>query len=147
MIPALRSAQSKSGRALEIIRVVMLLLVMVGWVMYPLELVILDHWLESWQSKVPFLLAIPGFIFTLWIFFDRDTPWVRKAFIATMWVSVVVGLTGAFFHILWNFDGDVEWYFDTTMEAFAGDRPTLAAMAFTHMGVTGLLCIFRTKGA
>jgi H+/gluconate symporter-like permease len=123
----------------------MLLLVLVGWVMYPLELLILNHWLESWQSKVPFLLAIPGFVFTVWILFDRETPWVRMAFIITMWVSLIVGLLGAFYHVVWNFDGEVEWYFDTTMEAIAGDRPTLAAMAFTHMGVTGLLSIFRTK--
>lgn len=145
MIAAFRAATTSTGRALEIIRIVMLLLILVGWVMYPLELVILNHWLDSWESKLPFLLAIPGLVFTVWILFDRNTPWVRRVFITTMWLSVLVGVLGVYYHVVWNFDGDVEWYFDTTMEAVAGDRPTLAALAFTHMGVTGLASIFRTR--
>jgi hypothetical protein len=145
MIPALRSAQTPAGRSLEIIRVVMLLLTLAGWVMYPLELVLLGHWLESWQSKIPYLLAIPGFIFTLWILFDRKTNWLRLSFIVTMWLAVLIGALGSFYHVLWNFEGDIDWTFYVAMESVAGSRPTLAALAFTHMGVTGLLSIYRAR--
>ncbi|MCX7782989.1 MAG: hypothetical protein N2318_05025, partial [Meiothermus sp.] len=111
--------------------------------MYPLELIILGHWAESWQSKMPFLLAIPGLIATALILFDRKTPWIRLFFIVTMWVSVLTGALGAYFHVLWNFEDEVNWEFDKAMQAVAGARPVLAALAFTHMGVTGLLAIYR----
>ena len=145
MIPALRNAQNQVQWALEFIRLVMLLLCLVGWVMYPLELLLLDHWAESWQSKIPFFVAVPGFALTLWVLFDRKTPWVRWAFILTMWASVLTGVLGAYFHLLWNFEGEVAWEFEATMEAMAGSRPVLAALAFTHMGVTGLLAIYRAR--
>jgi hypothetical protein len=94
MIPALRTAQDPTRFALELIRTVMLLLCLVGWVMYPLELLLLEHWTEAWQSRIPFLVAVPGFVFTLWVLFDRKTPWVRIAFILTMWASVLTGVSG-----------------------------------------------------
>ena len=147
MIPAFRSAQNPSQWALEFIRLVMLLLCLVGWVMYPVELLLLDHWTESWQSKIPFLVAVPGFLFTLWVLFDRKTPWVRWAFILTMWASVLTGVLGAYFHLLWNAqDAEVSlWSLKGFLEAFEGSRPVLAALAFTHMGVTGLLAIYRAR--
>ncbi|HEU4741842.1 MAG TPA: hypothetical protein VFS50_09650 [Meiothermus sp.] len=145
MIQAFRTAANPTARALEFIRLCMLLLVLAGWVMYPLELIILGHWAQSWQSKVPFLLSIPGFITTLLVIFDRKTSWIRLAFIITMWASVLTGILGAYFHLLWNFDDEVSWQFTKVMEAMAGSRPVLAAMAFTHMGVTGLLSIYRAE--
>lgn len=143
MIAALRQSDTFADRAVEVIRLVMLLLVLVGWVLYPFELFLLGHWEESWQSKIPFIVSVPGLVFTLWILFDRSTPIIRNLFIVTMWLSVVTGLAGAYYHVIWNFAGDIEWSFAKTMEAAAGWRPTLAAMAYTHMGVTGLLSIWR----
>jgi len=145
VIPALKSAQDPTRWSLEFIRLVMLLLCLVGWVMYPVELLLLDHWAESWQSKIPFFVAVPGFVFTLWVLFDRKTPWVRWAFLLTMWASVLTGVLGVYFHVLWNFEGEVSWKFEAVMEAVAGSRPVLAALAFTHMGVTGLLAIYRAR--
>lgn len=145
IIAALRQAQTPTQKALEWMRLLMLALVLVGWVMYPVELFLLEHWTPAWQSKIPFLVSIPGFILTLWVFFDRQTSWVRLLFMVTMWISILTGLSGAFFHLLWNFDGEVDWDFAATMEAVAGSRPTLAALAFVHMGVTGLLCMYRAR--
>ena len=145
MIRAYRTAPNPTTKALEVIRILMLLLVLVGWVMYPVELLLLEHWASNWQSKIPFLLSIPGLIFTAWILLDRKTSWVRTAFIVTMWASVGVGALGAYFHVLWNFDDEVKWKFEATMQAVAGSRPVLAALAFTHMGVTGLLSIYRAR--
>lgn len=143
MIAAWRRSDTFAERSVEVIRIVMLLLVLVGWVMYPIELFLLGHWEDSWQSKVPFIVSVPGLILTLWILFDRSTPIIRTLFIVTMWVSVATGLAGSYYHVIWNFAGDVEWSFAETMEAVAGWRPTLAALAYTHMGVTGLLSIWR----
>lgn len=145
MIAALRTSETWTDRAIEIVRVVMLLLVLVGWVMYPVELILLDHWTENWQSRIPFIVSIPGAILTLYVLFDRTTPIVRILFVATMWASIVTGLLGSYYHVIWNFAGDVDWSFTETMKAVAGWRPTLAAMAYTHMGVTGLLAIWRAR--
>lgn len=145
MLKAFSNATDPTQRALEFIRLFMLLLVLVGWVMYPVELLILEHWAKSWQSHIPFILSIFGLVFTLWVIFDRHTPWVRTAFFVTMWAAVFVGLLGAYYHVLWNFDDEVKWSFTKTMEAVAGSRPVLAAMAFTHMGLTGILALYRAK--
>ncbi len=145
MLKPLRAASDPTQQALELIRLLMLLLVLVGWIMYPLELIILGHWAESWQSKIPFLLSVPGFITTLLVLFNRKTPWIRLTFVVVMWLAVLTGAFGAYFHILWNFEDGVNWQFDKAMEAVAGSRPVLAALAFTHMGVTGLLSVYRAK--
>ncbi len=147
MIPAFRKAETPTARTLEIVRIVMLLLVMFGWLMYPVELFIIGHWLDTWESLVPFFVSVPGLIFTAWIFFDRKTTWLRLAFIITMWLSIATGLTGAYFHWVWNMMdvGGVSWDFNDAIEEFHGFRPVLAALAFTHMGVTGLACIYRAR--
>lgn len=145
VLAALVNAQTPAQRSLEWIRLGMLLLCLAGWAIYPVELIILDHWTENWQAKVPFILAIPAFILTVWVLFDRRTPWVRTAFVVVMWLAVATGLAGAMFHLLWNFDGEVNWAFEETMAAMEGSRPVLAALAFTHMGLTSLLSIYRAR--
>jgi hypothetical protein len=81
--------------------------------MYPLELLFagpLDRGLA--EPDPPFLVAVPGFVFTLWILFDRKTPWVRIAFILTMWASVLTGVLGAYFPPgLEHGRGDINWKF------------------------------------
>lgn len=126
----------------------MMALILLSWAMYPVELLIIGHWLDSWQSMVPFILTVPGVIFTAWVlFFDRSTPWLRTAFITTMWASIVVGLVGGYFHWVWNMQdaGGVEWYWSYAMEEFHGFRPVLAAMAYTYMGITGLASIYKAE--
>ncbi|MBI4279032.1 MAG: hypothetical protein HY660_11300 [Armatimonadetes bacterium] len=146
MIPAIRQAQTPAGRALEMIRSVLLLLSLAGWLVYPVELVLLKHWLKTWHSKVPFVLSPPAAILTAWVLFlDRGTPWARRAFIVVMWAAILMGLAGAYFHLGWNFEGKVNWGFATTMKAAAGERPVLAPLAFVHLGVTGLLAIYRAR--
>lgn len=148
MIPALRSAPTPTARRIEWLRVVMMFLLLMSWAMYPVELLIVGHWLESWQSLVPFVLTVPGLIFTAWVFFfDRSTSWVRQAFIWTMWAAIIVGLVGGYFHWVWNMEdaGGVEWTWGYAMEEFHGYRPVLAAMAYTYMGITGLASIFKAR--
>lgn len=148
MIPALRSAPTPTARRIEWLRVVMMFLLLMSWAMYPVELLIVGHWLDSWQSLVPFILTVPGLIFTAWVFFfDRSTNWVRQAFIWTMWAAIIVGLVGGYFHWVWNMEdaGGVEWTWGYAMEEFHGYRPVLAAMAYTYMGITGLASIYRAR--
>jgi hypothetical protein len=147
MIGAYLRAREPAIRTLEFIRSAALLLSLVGWVMYPVELLLIEHWTESWQSKIPFIVAVPGFALTAWVLFkDRDRRWIRAAFIVTMWVAIFIGAIGAYFHLVWNFDDAVSWEFAKTAEAAAGARPVLAALAFTHMGVTGLAAMYRVQG-
>ncbi len=147
MIPALRSAPNPTARTLEIVRVVLLALVLGAFIMYPVELFVIGHWLDTWQSLVPFYLTIPAVIFTVWVLFDRKTSWVRWAFIITMWASIATGIIGAYWHWVWNMmdAGQVAWDWTFAMEEFHGFRPVLAAMAYTNMGVTGLACIYRAR--
>lgn len=147
MISAYRSATTNTGRALEIVRMVLMFLVFGGLFGYVLELYVIGHWLDSFQSQIPFYVTIPGALFTAWIFFDRSTPWVRVAFIVTMLVMVATGVLGAYFHWTWNMEdaGGIDWSFMPAMEEFHGFRPVLAALAYTNMGVTGLACIFRAR--
>ncbi len=144
MIPAFRNAKDPTARAIEFIRLLMLLLILVGWVLYPVELIILQHWLDSPESRIPFLISIPALISTVLILFDRKTPWIRWFFIVSMWISVLTGIIGAYYHWVWNFEGEINWEFSAAMEALAGSRPVLVALVFTHMGVTGLLAVYRT---
>jgi hypothetical protein len=146
VIAAYRQAKAPAARTLELIRVCVLALALGGWVMYPVELLLLGHWAKSWQSKIPFLLSVPGAVLTAWLLFvDRDAPAIRRVFVATMWIAVLAGALGAYYHVLWNFDGKVKWDFASTMKAAAGSRPVLAALAFTHMGVSGLAAIYRVE--
>jgi hypothetical protein len=134
------ASDAEARRTLETIRTVFLCLILVGYVFYPMDLWILGHWLESWQSRIPFLVAIPSAIFTALMLVWRRSNWVRYPFIALMALNAVTGVTGATFHLVWNFEGDVRWTIQGVRDAFEGARPILAALAFTHIGVTGLLC-------
>lgn len=147
MIPAFRGATTNTARALELVRMILMFLVFGGLLGYALELYVIGHWLDSFQSRIPFFVTVPGVIFIAWTFFDRTTPWVRVAYVATMWVFLATGVAGAYFHWVWNMEdaGGIDWSFGPAMEEFHGFRPVLAALAYTNMGVTGLACIFRAR--
>jgi hypothetical protein len=134
------SSDLETRRTLEVLRTVFLCLILVGYVFYPMDLWILGHWLKSWQSRIPFLITVPSVVFTILMLFWRRENWVRYSFMTLMILNVLTGLTGATFHILWNFEGEINWSFKGIRDAFEGARPVLAALAFTHIGVTGLLC-------
>lgn len=134
------TAETESRRVLEILRYVFLGLMLVGYVFYPMDLWILGHWLDSWQSRIPFLVAVPSVIFTALMLINHRANWIRYPFIALMVVNVLTGVLGAGFHIAYNFEGHVQWTLKGLRDAFEGARPVFAALAFTHLGVTGLLC-------
>ena len=135
-----RRTDRESRRVLEVMRYVFLGLMLVGYVFYPMDLWILGHWLESWQSRIPFLVALPSVIFTVLMMVNHRLSIIRYPFIVLMVLNVLTGLLGAGFHLIYNFEGDVQWTLKGIQNAFEGSRPVFAAMAFTHLGVTGLLC-------
>lgn len=147
MIAAYRAADTNTARALELVRMVLMFLVAGGMLGYALELWVIGHWLPNVQAQIPFYVTVPGVLFITWTYFDRTTPWVRVAFIATMVLLIATGVTGAYFHWVYNMQdgGGINWSFSPAMEEFHGYRPVLAALAYTNMGVTGLACIFRAR--
>jgi drug/metabolite transporter (DMT)-like permease len=148
VIPAFRAATTNTARALELVRMVLMFLVLGGLVMYPVELILIGHWIsDNWQAMIPFYLTIPAVVMVAWSYFDRTTPWVRWTYIIVMWVAVVVGVMGAYYHWVYNMEDfrGVRWDFIYSMEQFHGYRPVLAALAYTNMGVTGLAAIFRAR--
>lgn len=131
-----------SARIYGFLRNAFLILMLTGYVFYPFDLWVLGHWLESWQSRIPFLVAAPSVLFTILMLFFPRNALVRQVFIILMVLNLITGLVGATLHFFWNFEGEMDWSWNGIKEAFQGTRPVLAAMAFTHIGFTGLLCSF-----
>ncbi|MCX7851122.1 MAG: hypothetical protein N2324_13375, partial [Thermus sp.] len=71
MIEALIKAQTEEERLLEFLRSAFLLIALVGFAFYGMEHWVLDHWTESWQSRIPFYVSLVGFPLTLLMFFHR----------------------------------------------------------------------------
>ncbi|MFN4232738.1 hypothetical protein [Thermus sp.] len=140
MVEALIKAKTEEERLLEFLRSIFLLIAMVGFVFYGMEHWILDHWTESWQSKIPFFVSLVGFPLTLLMFFHRG-KWVRYPFLLWMLVSVLTGILGAYYHLVWNAqDAEVSlWNLAGFLEAFKGSRPVLAALAHTHVGAVAFV--------
>lgn len=140
MIVALIRAETEEERLLEFLRSIFLLIAMVGFIFYGIEHWILGHWTPAWQSRIPFYVSLVGFPLTLLMFFHRGR-WVRYPFLLWMLVSVVTGVVGAYYHLLWNAqDAEVSlWSLSGFLEAFKGSRPVLAALAHTHVGAVAFV--------
>jgi hypothetical protein len=145
MISAFRQAQTPPQSILKGVRSAFLLFNLVGFILYPLEITILGHWLSSFSSKLPYIMAIPGFIFTALMLYDRKTSWIHNGFVIIMALVAVTGLLGFAFHVIYNFEGKIDWRFLSTIKALDGSRPALAPLAFTHIGLTGLLCTYKAR--
>lgn len=145
MFSAFTQARQPPQRILEGIRTAFLLFNLVGFLLYPLEITILGHWLDSFGSKMPYFVAVLGLVFTALFLYDRRTPWIYTGFIVVMALVALSGVVGAYMHVLYNFEGEVDWRFLKTIEALEGARPVLAPLAFTHIGLTGLLCAYRAR--
>ncbi|WP_243026767.1 hypothetical protein [Thermus albus] len=140
MVEALIKAKTEEERLLEFLRSTFLLIAMVGFVFYGMEHWVLDHWTDSWQSRIPFFVSLVGFPLTLLMFFHRG-KWVRYPFLLWMLVSVLAGIIGAYYHLVWNAqDAEVSlWSLSGFLEAFKGSRPVLAALAHTHVGAVAFV--------
>lgn len=131
---------TEARRLINILRYVFLGLMCVGYVFYPMDLWILGHWTENWQARIPFYIALPSAIFTVLMLVNYRLKWIRYPFIILMVLNLATGVGGALLHLVFNFEGEYNWTIEGLREAFEGFRPVLAALAFAHLGVTGLLC-------
>ncbi len=145
MLSAFRQAKSPAQKILEGIRTAFLLFNLVGFVLYPLEITILGHWLPSFSSKLPYIMAIPGFILTALMLYDRKSAWIYNTFVIVMALVAITGFLGFAFHVIYNFEGKIDWRFLSAIKALEGARPALAPLAFTHIGLTGLLCAYKAR--
>lgn len=133
---------AESGDIYGKLRTAFLILMLAGYAFYPTDLWVLEHWLDSWQSKIPFFVAVPSAIFTFLMLFWPRNPVIRQIFIILMILNMMTGLAGVLFHFFWNFEGEIDWSYKGIKDAMQGTRPVLAPAAFFHIGFTGLLCSF-----
>jgi FtsH-binding integral membrane protein len=140
MIDRLIAARTDDERTLEFLRLFLLVLVLIGFGFYGAEHWVVGHYLESWQSRIPFIVSLVGLPLALWLFFSCR-PLARYPFIVWMAVSALTGVVGAVLHLVWNAaDAEVTlWSIGGFLEALRGERPVLAALAHTHIGAIGLL--------
>lgn len=144
MVSAFTRAHLPAQKILEGVRLAFLVFNLVGFIVYPLELTLLGHWLSP-GSWIPLFASVLGFVFTALILIDRKTPWIYSGFVATMVLLAATGLLGFAYHLVYNFEGKIDWRFLSTVKALEGARPALAPLAFTHIGLTGLLCAYRAR--
>lgn len=142
MIQAYRQAQTTNQKILEGVRTAFLLFNLVACPMYLVEISLLGHWLESWSSRWPYLAMLLGFIATAMILTNRKAG-VRTFFIVVMAFLAITGVAGFLFHLIYNFEGEISWAAKDTLDALEGSRPVLAPLAFAHIGLVGLLCMYK----
>ncbi|HEX2864155.1 MAG TPA: hypothetical protein VHN99_06280 [Deinococcales bacterium] len=130
----------QSRRMLSIIRYTFLVLCLIGFVFYPLDLWILNHYTDVWESHIPFFVAAPSFLFTALMLISPRTKAIRYPFMVLMALNILMGLTGSILHFGFNLDWKFNWTLKDLQDGFEGGNPVLAALAFAHLGVTGLLC-------
>lgn len=145
MIQAFLEAKQINQRILEGVRTAFLLFNLVGCLLYPLEITLLGHWLPSLGSRIPYIMMLFGFVFTALLLWDRKTTWIHTGFVVVMVLLTATGVAGFFYHLVYNFEGKIDWSFAATIEALHGARPSLAPLAFTHIGLTGLLCAYKAR--
>lgn len=140
MIEALLRAQDPEDRLLETLRTIFMLIALVGFAFYGMEHWVTGHFADSWQSRIPFYVSLIGFPLTLAMFFYRGAL-LRYPFLAFMVVTILTGMTGAVWHLLWNAGDEEVSLFSLSgfITAFEGSRPVLAALAHTHIGAVGLI--------
>lgn len=143
MIQAFRQARTPNQKILEGVRTAFLLFNLVACPLYLVEISLLGHWLSSWESKWPYIAMLLGFIATALILVNRKSGGIRTFYLVVMAFLAVTGIAGTIFHLVYNFDGEISWAAADTMKALEGDRPVLAPLAFAHIGLVGLLCLYK----
>ena len=128
------------------LRQLVLALVFIGIVGLEIELALLRH-AESFSQWIPHIVLMVGFIATLLIYL-RPGATTTRIFQTTMWIFVVVGLLGVFFHLKGNVEFAVER--DPSLggvkliwKVLRGATPALAPGALSQLGLLGLLYTYK----
>ena len=110
------------------------------------ELLLLEHWDSPWQWS-PFVVLALG-LSSGAVVLRRPTPGALRVFRWAMALFVVTGAAGVLLHYLGNAEFEAEH--DPTVHGLAlvwlaltGATPALAPGALAHLGLIGLLAVWR----
>ena len=128
------------------LRQLVLGLVFIGIIGLEIELALLRH-AESFSQWIPHIVLLVGFVASILIYV-RPTPGTIRVFQAMMWIFVLVGLLGVFFHLKGNVEFAVER--DPSLsgvkliwKVLRGATPALAPGALSQLGLLGLLYTYK----
>jgi hypothetical protein len=128
------------------LRQLVLALVFIGIVGLEIELALLKH-AESFSQWIPHIALLVGLVTTVLVYL-RPTRAVLRAFQTMMWLFIVIGLLGVFFHLKGNFEFAVER--DPSLSGIRlvwkilrGATPALAPGALSQLGLLGLLYTYK----
>ena len=135
------NAETENQKILTFLQLFFLLFPAFGFFYFGVEHWVIDHWLDSFSSRIPFYAAVIGLPLTLAMFFTTHKA-VRLPYTIFMAITIGVGLAGALFHLVYNAgDAGVSLFsISGIFEAFTDPfRPVLAALAHVNIGAVGLV--------
>jgi len=128
------------------LRQLVLALVFIGVVGLEIELALLRH-ADSFSQLIPHIVLLIGLLATILVYL-RPSAGTLRAFQAIMWLFVVIGLLGLFFHFKGNLEFAMER--DPSLSGFKliwkvlrGATPALAPGALSQLGLLGLIYTYR----
>jgi len=141
MIERWMKASTEDERLLVFLQLFFLFWTAFGFFYFFVEHWVIDHWLSSFGSKIPFYIGMIGFPISLLMFFTTHKT-VKWIYTILMVVTIGVGLAGALYHLFWNAgDAGVSVFsINGFLEAFTDPfRPVLAGLAHVNVGAVGLM--------
>lgn len=124
----------------------LLALTLLGTVGLQVELAFLDH-AESATQWIPHIVLGIGLL-TILAFYIQPTPVSLKVFKLVMWIFILTGVLGVYFH----FAGNVEFArerrpglsgVELIWRSLRGATPALAPGALVQLGLLGLIFAYR----
>jgi hypothetical protein len=128
------------------VRQLVLALVFIGIVGLEIELALLRH-ADSFSQLIPHIVLLIGLLATVAVYL-RPSAATLRAFQAVMWLFVVIGVLGVFFHLKGNVEFATER--DPSLSGFKliwkvlrGATPALAPGALSQLGLLGLIYAYK----
>ncbi len=139
-----------AGRALEVLRTLLLAVLALALVGTEAELLLIGHTEEAWQF-LP-VIAIGLGLLLIGVLALRPTRALVRLFRGVMGCFIVTGAIGLVLHYRGNAEFELEMRpsmagFELIWNSLTGATPTLAPGSMIQMGLLGLLCTYRHPAA
>jgi hypothetical protein len=128
------------------LRQLVLALVFIGIVGLEIELALLRH-ADSFSQLIPHIVLLIGLLAAMTVYL-RPSAATLRAFQAIMWLFVVIGVLGVFFHLKGNVEFAMER--DPSLsglrliwKVLRGATPALAPGALSQLGLLGLIYTYK----
>ena len=128
------------------LRQLVLALVFIGIVGLEIELALLRH-ADSFSQLIPHIVLLIGLLAAVTVYL-RPSAATLRAFQAIMWLFVVIGVLGVFFHLKGNVEFATER--DPSLsglrliwKVLRGATPALAPGALSQLGLLGLIYTYK----